>query len=53
MHVLPISLLSSTSFDWVRDINTIFNPFVANSFAYSRPIPSVDPVTTEIKKKYY
>lgn len=47
----PISSAHFFNFDSVRDIRTTFIPFLASSFAYSKPIPSVLPVIAKIKKK--
>lgn len=45
-YTLPISeaILFNLSIDLL--INTILSPRLANSLAYSFPMPSVDPVTT-------
>lgn len=44
--VLPISLATSMSFDFVLEMSTILMPRLANCLAYSRPMPSVEPVIT-------
>lgn len=44
--ILPISLAVSINFDFVLEISTILMPRLANCLAYSRPMPSVEPVTT-------
>lgn len=45
---LPISLDTSINFDFVLEISTILMPRLANCLAYSRPMPSVEPVITVI-----
>lgn len=49
---LPISLATSTNFDSVREISTILMPRFASSFAYSLPMPSVEPVMTGIENEW-
>lgn len=46
--ILPISFATSINFDFVLEISTILMPRLANCLAYSRPMPSVEPVTTEV-----
>lgn len=46
VYTLPISLATSINLDSVLEISTILMPRLANSLAYSFPMPSVEPVTT-------
>uniref|UniRef100_A0A1B0AUP5 Uncharacterized protein n=1 Tax=Glossina palpalis gambiensis TaxID=67801 RepID=A0A1B0AUP5_9MUSC len=52
--ILMISQITATSFSFVRDIKTTLRPCLANSFAYSLPIPSVAPLhpALALKKAY-
>lgn len=47
---LPISFDTAINFSLVREISTTLTPCLANSLAYSLPMPSVAPVITEKKK---